>query len=95
MESRNIISVETPSRLFRPPLDESSQQVYPPSNSMDNHNYITNNGFLRDLPDYPSVLEPIPVASADHIGVGGLSDNLPVAELLERISEITARRGDA
>ena len=34
---------------------------------------------------------PLPGASADHIAVGGFSDNPPVAELLERIGEITRR----
>ena len=58
---------------------------------MDDHNCITDDGFLRDLCDYASVLEPLPGASADYIAVGGLSDNPPVAELLERISEITKR----
>ena len=37
------------------------------------------------------MLEPVPGASADHIAVDRLSDNPPVAELLERISEITRR----
>ena len=88
MESRNVIFIETPSRLFPPPLKKTSQQVNPPSNGMDDHNYITDDDFLRDLRDYTSVLEPLPGASADQIAVGGLSDNPPVAELLERISEI-------
>ena len=58
---------------------------------MDHHNYVTDDVVLRDLRDYTSVLEPIPGASADHITVGGFSDNPPVAELSERISEITRR----
>ena len=91
MKSRNVIFIETPSRLFPPPLKETLQQVNPPSNGMGDHNYITDDDFLRDLRGYTSVLEPIPGASADHIAVGGLSDNPPVAELLERISEITRR----
>ena len=72
MESRNVIFIETPLRLFPPPLEETSQQVNPPSNGMDDHNYITDDDFLRDLRDYASVLEPRPGASADHIAVGGL-----------------------
>ena len=60
---------------------------------MNDHNYITEDDFLRDLRHYTSVLEPLPGASADYIGVGGLSDNPPVAELLEQISEITRREG--
>ena len=38
MESRNVIFIETPSRLLPPPLEETSQQVNPPSNDMDDHN---------------------------------------------------------
>ena len=90
-ESRNVIFIETPSHLFPPPLEETSQQVNPPSNGMDDHNYITDEDFLRHLREYTSVLEPLPGASADHIAVGRLSDNPPVAELLERISEIIRR----
>ena len=91
MESRNVIFIEAPSRLLPPSLEETSQQVNPPINGMDDHNYITDDYFLCDLRDYTSVLELIPGASADHIAVGGLSDNPPLAELLERISEITRR----
>ena len=91
LESRNAIFIETPSRLFPPPLEETLQQVNPPRNGMDNHNCITDDDFLRDLRDYTSVLEPLPGASADHIAVGGVSDNPPVAEPLKRISEITRR----
>ena len=91
MESRNVVFIETPSRLFSPPLEETSRQTNPPSNGMNDHNYSTDNDFLLDLRDYASVLESLPGASADHIAVGGLSNNPPVAELLERISEITRR----
>ena len=58
---------------------------------MDDHNYITDNHFMFDLRDYTSVLEPLPGASADHFAVDGISDNPPVAELLEGISDITRR----
>ena len=91
MESRNVVFIETPSRLSPPPLEETSEQVNPPSNGMDDHNYITDDDFLLDVRYYSSVLEPLPGASADHIAVGGLSDNPPVAEPLERITEITRR----
>ena len=91
IESQNVIFIATPSRLFPPPLEETSQQVNLPSNGMDDHYYITDDDFLCDLRDYTCVLEPLPGASADHIAVGGLSDNPPVAEILERISEITRR----
>ena len=82
---------DTPSHLFPPPLEETSKQVNPPRNGMDDRTYITDDDFLRDLRDYTSVLEPNPGASADHIAVGGLSDNPPAAELLEQMSEITRR----
>ena len=91
MQSQNVIFIETSSRLLPPPLEETSQQVNQPSNGMDDHNYITYDDFLRDLRDYTSVLGPIPGVSADHIAVGGLSDNLPAAELLERNGETTRR----
>ena len=52
---------------------------------------MTEDDFLRNRRDYSSVLEPLPGASADHIAVGGLSDNQPVAEFVESISEITRR----
>ena len=81
MDSRNVIFIETPSRLFPPPLEETSRQGNPPRNVMDHHNYITNDDFLRDLREYTSVLAPIPGAFADHIAVRRLSDNPPVAEL--------------
>ena len=67
MESRNVIFIETPSRLFPPPLEETSQHVNPPSNGMGDHNHVTHDDFLRDLRDYTSVLEPLPGAPADHI----------------------------
>ena len=91
MESRKAIFIDTPPRLFPSPLEETSQQVYPPRNGMDDHNYVTDDDLLGDLRDITSVLEPTPGAFADHIAVGGLSDNPQVAELLERISEVTKR----
>ena len=90
-ESRRVTFIETPSRLFLPSLQETSQQIIQPRNGMDNNNYVTDNDVLRDLHDYLSVLEPLPAGSADYIAVSGLSNNPPVAELLERINEITRR----
>ena len=58
---------------------------------MDDQNCVTDDDFLRDLRDYTSALEPFPAGSVDHIAVGGLSDNPPEAELLERTSDITRR----
>ena len=92
MESRNVALIETPSRLFPTPLDVTSKQTNPPSNGLSDYNYSTDDDFLLDLRDHTSVLESLPGASADDIAVGELSNNPPVAELLERISEIT--RGD-
>ena len=62
---------------------------YSAERGMDDHNYITDDDFLRDLRDYTSVLEPLPGASAEHIAVSRLSDNPMMADLWERISEIT------
>ena len=98
MESRNVIIIELPSRLFPPSVDETSQQIIPPSNEMDGHKYITDADFVRNLSDYTSVLEPLPTDSAEHIAMGGFSENPPVGECLERIDEITRRdtpEGDA
>ena len=58
---------------------------------MNDHNYITDDDFLRDVRNLISVLDPLPGASADHITAGGLSTNPQVAELLNRISDITRR----
>ena len=38
LESRNVIFIETPSRLFPPPSEETSHRVIPPSNGRDDHN---------------------------------------------------------
>ena len=51
VESRNVIFIEPSSRLFLPPLEENLQQVNPPRNGMDDHNYITDDDLLRDLRD--------------------------------------------
>ena len=52
MERRNVIFIEAPSCLFRPPLEETSQQsIISPSNGMDGHNYITDDDVLSDLRD--------------------------------------------
>ena len=59
MDSRNVTFIKTPSRLFSPSLEETSQHIFQPSNGMDGHNYIPDDDFLRDLRDYASVLEPL------------------------------------
>ena len=91
IESRSVIFIDPSSRLLPLPLETTSQKIDLPRNGMDDHNYVPDGDVLRDLRDHTSVLEPLPAASADHIAVGGRSDNPPVAELLERISEITRR----
>ena len=58
---------------------------------MGDHRRITDDDFLRNLGDYLSVLEILPVASVNCITVGGLSANPPMAKLLEKISETTRR----
>ena len=45
MESSNDIFMETPSRLFPLSLEETSRQISPPSNGMDDHNYIADDDF--------------------------------------------------
>ena len=90
MESRNVIFIETPSRLLPPPSEVSHTQLLPSSNATNVHIYTTDD-FLRGLRDYTSVLEPLTSASVDHLTAGGLSMNPPVAELLDRISDITRR----
>lgn len=92
LESRNVAFIETPARLFPPPLEESMQQILSPSNGMCDHNYIAADEFLRGLRYYTTVLEHFPGAFTDHIAMGEISDNPLVAELLERTNEIT--RGD-
>ena len=91
MESRNIIFIETLPRLLPPPSEVSHTQPLPSSNATGIYNYTTDGDFLRDLRDYPSVLEPLTSSSADHITAGGLSMNPPEAKLLDRISNITGR----
>ena len=78
MENRNVIFLETTSGLFPPSLGKTSQKIIPPSNGMDDHNYITDYDFLRNFHHYTSVLEPRTLSSADHIAVGRLSDTPPV-----------------
>ena len=92
-ESRNVSFIETPSRLLPPPSEECPMQVWGHGQAGEDkgHNYITDDDFLRDLRDCTSMLNPLPGASSNHITAGGLSANPQVAELLERISEITRR----
>ena len=91
LETMNVIFIETISRMFPPSLEETSQQIIPPKSRFDDHNYLTDDDLFRDFRycTKTSVLERLPAGSADHIAVGGLSDNPPVDELWERISEIT------
>ena len=49
----------TPSRLLPPPSEETSQPVIPSSDCTDDHTYITDDDFQRDLRGYTSVLEPL------------------------------------
>ena len=91
MESRNVVFIETASRLLPPPSDVAHTQRLPSSNVTDVHNYSTDDDFLRDLRDYTSVLKPPTSASADHITGGGLSANPSVTKLLGRVSDITRR----
>ena len=97
MESRNVIFIETPSRLLLQ-LSEGPQllmQELPPGDDPDRdnkgHNYITDDDFLRDLRNYTSVVDHPRSASTDHVTASRRSENTLVAELLGRISAITRR----
>lgn len=45
MECRNVVFTETPSHLFPPPLEETSQRNILSSNGMGNPHYIADNDF--------------------------------------------------
>ena len=57
--------------MFPPTLEETSQQVNSASNGMDDHNYITDDDFLRDL--------HFRVVFVVYSAVGGLPGHPPVA----------------
>ena len=69
-------------------------QELPPGDDPDrdnkDHNYITDDKFLRDL-RYTSVVDHPGSASTDHLTASRPSENTLVAELLGRISAITRR----
>ena len=95
IESRNVIFIETPSRLLPPPSEgpQLLMQELPPGDDPDRdskgHNYITDDDFLRDLRNYKSVVDHPGSASTDHVTASRRSENTLVAELLGRISAIT------
>ena len=89
MASRNAIFIEIPSCLL-PPLSEEMTPE-PLRWEVNDHNFITDDDFLRDIRDLTSVLDPLPGSSADYITVGGLPMKPQVAELSDRISDITGK----
>ena len=101
IESRNVIFIETPSRLLPPPSEgpQRLMQELPPGDDPDpnnkshnrGHNYITDDDFLLDLRNYTSVVNHPGSASTDHITANRRSQNTLVAERLDRISAITRR----
>ena len=98
IESRNVIFIETPSRLLPPPSEgpQLLMQELPPGDDPDRdnkgHNYITDDDdFLRDLRNYTSVVDHPGSASTDHVTANRRSENTLVAELLGRICAITRR----
>ena len=97
MESRNVIFIETPSRLLPPPSEgpQRLMQELPPGDDRDRddsgHNYVTDDDFLRDLRNYTSVVDHPGSASTDHVTVTRRSESTLVAELLGGISAITRR----
>ena len=95
MESRNVIFIETPSRLL-PPSSEGPQRLMQdlplgddPDRDNKGHNYITDDDFRRDLCIYTSVVDHPESFTTDHVTASRLSENTLVAELLGRISAIT------
>ena len=97
IESRNVIFIETPSRLLPPPSEgpQLLMQELPPGDDPDRdskgHNNITDDDVLRDLRNYKSVVDHPGSASTDHVTASRRSENTLVAELLGRISAITRR----
>lgn len=53
------------------------------------HNQKIDDNFIYNIRNYISIVKFLPGASADIITVDGRSENTQVAELFERISEIT------
>ena len=97
IERRNVIFIETPSRLLPPPSEgpQLLMQELPPGDDPDRdnkgRNYITDDDFLRDLRNYTSVVDHPGSASTDYVAANRRSENTLVAELLGRISAITRR----
>ena len=95
MESKNVILIETPSRLAPPPSEGPQlliRELPPrdePGHDNKGHNYITDDTFLRDLRKYTSVEDPPGSASTNHASASRRSENTSVAEPLGRISAIT------
>ena len=97
IESRNVIFIETPSRLLPPPSEgpQFLMQELPPGDDPDRdskgHSYITDDDVLRDFRNYKSVVDHPGSASTDHVTAIRRSENTLVAELFGRISAITRR----
>ena len=97
VESRNVIFIETPSRLLLPPSEgpQRLRRELPPGDDpgRDNkgHNYITDDDFLRNPRNYTSVVDYSRSSSTDHVTASRRSENTLVAEILGRISAITRK----
>ena len=91
MGHRNVIFIETPLQPLPPPSGVSHPQLLPSSNATDVHNYTTDSDVSWELRDFTWVFDPLTIVPAYHMTAGGFSTNLPVAELLDRISDITRR----
>ena len=97
IESRNVIFIETLSRLLPAPSEgpQLLMQELPPGDDPDcdskGHNYITDDDVLRDLRNYKSVVDHPGSASTDHVTANRRSENTLVVELLGRINAITRR----
>lgn len=91
MESRKVVFTEVYSHLLQPPSEESRMQACGHDQVDDNkgHNFVIDSGFLRDIRDYTLRAEFFSSASADHITTSRRPENPQVAEIVERISEVT------
>ena len=97
IESRNVISIETPLRLCLPPSEGPQRLMLElppgddPGHDNKGHNYITDDDFLRNLRNYTSLVDHPGSVSTDHVTASRRSENTLVVELLGRISAITRR----
>ena len=97
MVSRNVIYIETPSRLLPPPSEGPQllmQELTPgddPCRGNKGHNYITDDDFLHDLRNYTPVVDHTGSASIDYVTARRRSEDTLVAKHSGKISATTRR----